>query len=190
MVAKTILLTGGSGFIAAHILEQLLAKGHHRHHHCPAPKPVARPAPVKRPHYEDDSSSSSSERAPELHSSSKPVAKPANKPKNNTSPMKSSPLASSPPTNASDIESDHRPLAKKRKMAVDDKPGTTKRRAIDQVPQDIMNKATKFKAVYAKYESLHYQIAALEHPPEEKVANLIDMRYRLETMKREIYGGV
>lgn len=178
----------------------------------PAPKPVARPAPAKRPHYEDDSSSSSSgtplskrlkqrplppsgsklkERAPALHSSSKPVAKPApNKPKNNTSPMKSSPLASSPPTNASDIESDHRPLAKKRKAAVDDKPGTTKRRAIDQVPQDIMNKATKFKAVYAKYESLHYQIAALEHPPEEKVANLIDMRYRLETMKREIYGGV
>ncbi|KAJ3476201.1 hypothetical protein NLG97_g9202 [Lecanicillium saksenae] len=174
----------------------------------PAPKPAAKPAPVKRPHYDDDDSSSSSgtplskrlkqkpppqtgsklkDRLPDLHSSSRTATKTTSSKPKNTSPTKSSPLASSPPTNASDIESDHRPI-KKRKADMDSRDGAAKRQAKDKVAPELMSKAHKFKAYYAKYETLHYQIAALEHPPAEKVESLIDMRFRLENMKREIYG--
>lgn len=178
----------------------------------PAPKPVARPAPkpapAKRPHYDDDDSSSSSgtplskrlkqkpppqtgsklkDRVPDLHSSSRPAAKTTSSKPKNTSPTKSSPLASSPPTNASDIESDHRPM-KKRKADMDSRTGPVKKQAREKVAPALMNKATRFKAYYAKYETLHYQIAALDHPRQEQVDNLQDMRDRLENMKKEIYG--
>lgn len=176
----------------------------------PAPKPVAKPAPVKRPHYDDDDDSSSSsgtplskrlkqkpppqtgsklkDRAPDLNSSSRAKAKSTattTKPKN-TSPTKSSPLASSPPTNASDIDSDRRPPIKKRKAEADGKTSGAKRRQVEEVSPEVVDKASKFDAQYAKYQTLHYKILALDHPPQEKIASLIDMRARLSTMKKEI----
>jgi RNA polymerase II elongation factor ELL len=103
----------------------------------------------------------------------------------NTSPAKSSPLASSPPTNASDMD---RPLengisSKKRKLE-SDSDTTTKR---PRVPQDILRKASKFKKYYEAYENLHNEIMQLETPPKSKVADLWEMRDRLQTMKTEIY---
>ncbi|OAQ99809.1 hypothetical protein LLEC1_00721 [Akanthomyces lecanii] len=183
----------------------------------PAPKPVAKPAakpaPVKRPHYDDDESSSSSgtplakrlkqkappqngsklkDRAPVLTKSSRPTPKTIPTKSKNTSPIKSSPLATSPPTNASDMESDHRVTIKKRKVELDSRAGATKYRATErgrqEVSQDLLEKATEFHSYYEKYANLHYQMEALAHPPQEKVENLVNMRHKLEAMKREIYG--
>ena len=106
-----------------------------------------------------------------------------------TSPTKSSPLAMSPPTNASELDEDSSPpaVSLKRKTMEDDRVRTVKRRAVESVPGEVMSKANKFKSYYQKYEALHYQISALDNPPHQMVANLIDMRGRLETMKKEIY---
>ncbi|KAI8956521.1 hypothetical protein F5Y11DRAFT_342753 [Daldinia sp. FL1419] len=137
----------------------------------------------------------------------------------NTSPTKSSPLASSPPTNASDLE-DHQPPPRQSKPpirsgdhAINDATNgnstTTnqakkrKERDADQyssqqsapnkkprVPHDVLVKAKKFSKFYERYEALHYEIAALKEPPEDKLADLIDMRERLSMMKTEISEAV
>ncbi|OTB17226.1 hypothetical protein K445DRAFT_43163, partial [Daldinia sp. EC12] len=112
----------------------------------------------------------------------------------NTSPTKSSPLASSPPTNASDLE-DHqpparqaKPLTKKRKEREADQYSSqqTAPNKKPRVPPDVLIKAKKFTRFYERYEALHYEIAALKEPPEDKLADLIDMRERLSIMKSEI----
>ncbi|KAG5915279.1 hypothetical protein E4U42_000066 [Claviceps africana] len=106
---------------------------------------------------------------------------------NNTSPTKSSPLASSPPTNASDLDEPTPPTSTKRKMEVESKSTSCKRRAVESVPADVLNKAHKFKTCYQKYEALHHEISALDNPPRDKLADLLDMRNRLEHMKKDIY---
>ncbi|KAL7943211.1 hypothetical protein V8C42DRAFT_330004 [Trichoderma barbatum] len=173
----------------------------------PPIKAPTRPPPPKRPREDDDSSSSSgtplSKRikqrqplpAPRLKhrpsdasvNSRGTVASSSFKSKN-TSPTKSSPLASSPPTNASDLENDAPPPPKlKRKTDMDSKPSAAKRRAAESVSIEILRKANKFKAYYQQYEALHHEISALDNPPHEKLADLLDMRGRLESMKKEIY---
>ncbi|KAL7926763.1 hypothetical protein ACQKWADRAFT_278526 [Trichoderma austrokoningii] len=169
-----------------------------------------RPAPVKRPREDDDSSSSSgtplSKRIKQRQSL--PAARLKHRPSDasvnsrgtaasssfkskNTSPTKSSPLASSPPTNASDLENDAPPPPPppkiRRKAEMDSKPLAAKRRAVESVSLEILRKATTFKAFYQQYEALHYEISALDNPPHEKLADLLDMRGRLESMKKEIY---
>lgn len=127
------------------------------------------------------------------------------KSKNTTSPTKSSPLASSPPTNASDLDQPQdtiaaRPIVPARKRpperdVEEDKARAKKARAQAQaaaarqevVPNDLSQKARKFKMYYEKYEELHWEISALEDPPRDKVSNLLDMRERLQSMKSEIY---
>lgn len=171
-------------------------------------EPVKKQQPVKRAREDSDSSSSSGtplskrikprQPIPAPSSRQREVIKPnqqqqsssyRSKNNNNTSPTKSSPLASSPPTNASDLDEDSPPLPppKKRKMETSDRPMAVKRRAVEVVPENVMSKAHKFKTFYQKYEALHYEIAALDNPPHEKLADLLDMRGRLENMKREIY---
>lgn len=127
------------------------------------------------------------------------------------SPVKSSPLASSPPTNASDFEqgANHRRddwhaaapstasdsssnagiagVAKKR-PAADALAGNKAKRA--RPSKDTMDKASKFKQFYARYEQLHHEIARLENPDPEKLEDLLDMRNRLSRMKEEIYAAV
>ena len=56
-----------------------------------------------------------------------------------------------------------------------------------EIPNDLSQKARKFKMYYEKYEELHWEISALEDPPRDKVSNLLDMRERLQSMKSEIY---
>lgn len=116
----------------------------------------------------------------------------------NTSPAKSSPLASSPPTNASDLDQAEaeviaaaRPAAQPRKRVGGRDEGEREKPKVKRqrpdVPTDVFNKAHKFKMYYEKYQELHWEIADLEDPPREKVDNLLDMRQRLQSMKSEIY---
>ncbi|KAI5865896.1 hypothetical protein GGS23DRAFT_359137 [Durotheca rogersii] len=145
----------------------------------------------------------------------------------NTSPTKSSPLASSPPTNASDFE-DHKPQPAQRPPKSQARNGERetngvangssapngasqskkrKERDVDQsssqqssqqstpskkqrVTKDILIKARMFNKYYERYESLHHEISALKEPPEDKLADLLDMRERLSTMKEEISQAV
>ncbi|UKZ65303.1 uncharacterized protein TrAtP1_006496 [Trichoderma atroviride] len=175
----------------------------------PPIKAPTRPVPVKRPREDDDSSSSSgtplSKRIKQRQSL--PAARLKHRPSDasvnsrgtaasssfkskNTSPTKSSPLASSPPTNASDLENDAPPPPPpkmRRKAGMESKPLAAKRRAAESVSMEILHKANTFKAYYQQYEALHYEISALDNPPHEKLADLLDMRGRLESMKKEIY---
>ena len=172
------------------------------------PQPQSQPLQqMKRPREEDDSSSSSEIPLSKRIKPKQPLPAPVSKPRQsnvgapsrntassssfktakNTSPTKSSPLASSPPTNASELDESTPPAPKKRKAEGEGKPTAVKRRVVESVPTDVMTKASKFKAYYQKYEALHYEISALDEPPTEKLADLLDMRGRLQMMKKEIY---
>ncbi|KAI1091842.1 hypothetical protein F5B19DRAFT_457146 [Rostrohypoxylon terebratum] len=212
-----------------------------------APRPPAKapvPTPQKRAREDDDSSSSSGAplskriKPKELpkpistaalkhrpsdasQSSRAAVAKPvsSNFSKNkNTSPAKSSPLASSPPTNASDIEEEKPPQRKPKPQARNVEKETNgatnggslgvqskkrKEREADQyssqqstpnkkqqVPREVLIQAKKFTRYYEQYAALHYEISELKEPPEDKLADLLDMRERLATMKSEISQAV
>lgn len=171
----------------------------------PQPKEPIKSQPTKRRREEDDGESSSSG-TPLMHRLTAKQTRP-NKPQNvehsqssrasaaaphpvknkNTSPTKSSPLASSPPTNASDLEEDGPPVSKKRKAESSAKETTSKRQGARIVPVDVVTKAHKFKLYYEQYEALHYEISALDNPPSHKMTDLLDMRIRLQDMKKEIY---
>ncbi|KAL0935339.1 uncharacterized protein CTRU02_209930 [Colletotrichum truncatum] len=108
----------------------------------------------------------------------------------NTSPAKSSPLASSPPTNASDLEHS----APKKRKALESSDSSIDSARTKSAPKrqrmlspDLVHKAARFKSFYEKYEALHWEIADMQHPPEDKMADLLDMRERLKVMKTEIY---
>lgn len=109
----------------------------------------------------------------------------------NTSPTKSSPLASSPPTNASDLEHDApAALPKKRKLAESSR--TTlppnKRVASTNFSDDLVQRAQDFKEYYSRYEALHNEISGLDHPSSKKLGHLKYMRERLQSWKKEIYS--
>jgi RNA polymerase II elongation factor ELL len=109
----------------------------------------------------------------------------------NTSPTKSSPLASSPPTNASDLENEAPPapiITKKRRVEGMGKGSMTKRSAAASFSDDLVEKAQAFKVCYQKYEALHHEISALDNPSSRKLGHLMEMRDRLKTMKMEIYN--
>lgn len=175
------------------------------------PKPVVRdpvrqPSGTKRPRDEEDSSSSSGtplskrlkpkqplpvpqvKKRPVDTREARPPAReqaPAHSQKNkNTSPVKSSPLASSPPTNASELSEEEPQIVKKRKAINNEKAPPAKRKAISQ---DVLIKAQKFKSVYQKYEALHFEVSSLENPPDEKLDRLTALRDRLQGMKDDIY---
>ncbi|KAL2262166.1 hypothetical protein VTK26DRAFT_2277 [Humicola hyalothermophila] len=196
---------------------------------------IARPVvpTTKRPRNAADDDESSSSGAP-LSKRVKPAAKPlpsAVKPRTasdasqnsrasssgdyvpkfrQVSPMKSSPLASSPPTNASDLEQGRSslltgpnrdrsasssssaesgaPSIPKKRSAMDSSLGNKTKRV--RPSQDTIDKAAKFKHFYARYEQLHHEIAGLENPDPDKLTDLLDMRDRLSRMKEEIYASV
>lgn len=125
----------------------------------------------------------------------------------NTSPVKSSPLASSPPTNASDLEQQRRhpppdPTVRKRKVPADvsddgtsSRASTTssdgssiiagkRRRALDP---DLIQKAHHFKRYYEKYANLHREISSMDHPAKSQIESLTSMRNKLARLKEEIY---
>ncbi|CCT62713.1 uncharacterized protein FFUJ_00705 [Fusarium fujikuroi IMI 58289] len=182
---------------------------------------VAKPRPVvreplkqqitaKRPREDDDSSSSSGTPLSKRIKPKQPLPAPRLKHRpsdasqnsrgtitstsmksKNTSPTKSSPLASSPPTNASDLENEAPAasiVAKKRKVEGFSKGGVTKRPAASRFSDDLVQKAQAFKLFYQKYETLHHEISALDNPSSRKLGHLMEMRDRLKTMKMEIYS--
>jgi RNA polymerase II elongation factor ELL len=132
-----------------------------------------------------------------------------------TSPVKSSPLASSPPTNASDMDPADRystdtretremrdtiVASKKRKLEptyhekndTSDSSNSAKRTKYrdSDLPPGVREQAVKFKSYYARYEALHRELTALEDPPENRVADLVDMHQRLSRMKQKIRDKV
>ncbi|KAH9906528.1 hypothetical protein F4778DRAFT_654573 [Xylariomycetidae sp. FL2044] len=187
------------------------------------PKPVSNSAAVK--HRASDASQNSRGSGGATVSSNVSVKS------KTTSPAKSSPLASSPPTNASDFDDQpsrrqpsnqhHRngereqerergingfvangnsstsstssssaPISnfKKRKERDTDVPvsqqSTPNKKP--RVSKEVLLDARKFTKFYKAYESLHHEIAALQDPPEDKLADLLEMRERLVTLKRDI----
>lgn len=171
----------------------------------PAPKPAAKPAPKRSLPDDDDSSSSSGlPMSNKRFKASKPLpASQQRKPRpdlkqpprdyshynshKNTSPTKSSPLASSPPTNASDMSSssDDRLAAssKKRKADDDGRLAAAKRHLSEQ----LIQRAQRFKNQYTRYKNLHFEVARMTHPPQNKLDELITMHERLKKMKQKIY---
>ncbi|KAI2638502.1 hypothetical protein GGS21DRAFT_508533 [Xylaria nigripes] len=243
---------------------------------APAPAPVANKSPQKHSREDDESSSSSGAPLSKRIKQKQPPAKPAAESKitkhrasdasqnsrgtngtvsssltmksKNTSPTKSSPLATSPPTNASDLDERpssqrpsnhlHQPPSQQRRKgerdqererargqnhsatngvstsssalsfapsgstannkkrkgqeAADESPDTTPTPPTKKprVSKEIMMQARKFSRYYESYEALHHEIAVLKEPPEEKLADLLDMRERLVIMKRDIQRAV
>ena len=199
----------------------------------PAVKPAKPPAKRARDADDDDSSSSGtplSKRVKSVAKAQSTVAPPA-KPKTssdtastiraagatvpprpkNTSLAKSSPLASSPPTNAADLDQDRASFSGERepnrgtpstvsnntdgngaasdkKRPTDDYSSPKPKRP--RLSADIIEKAAKFKQFYARYEQLHHELAGLENPDPSKVTDLLDMHDRLSRLKKEIYAEV
>ncbi|KAL2876742.1 hypothetical protein SGCOL_008109 [Colletotrichum sp. CLE4] len=173
---------------------------------------AAKPQPAKRQREEEADDSSSSSGAP-LAKRAKPKApikapislkqRPADTShassrnssgvslkSKNTSPAKSSPLASSPPTNASDLEHSAPPKKRKVMESSDSNESARAKQASKRqrgLSPDLVNKAARFKAFYQKYEALHWEITDMRNPPEDKIADLLDMRQRLKSLKIEIY---
>ncbi|KAI0405800.1 hypothetical protein F4802DRAFT_135257 [Xylaria palmicola] len=201
------------------------------------PKPVSEPKPMK--HRASDASQNSRGTNSTITSSLTMKSK-------NTSPTKSSPLATSPPTNASDLDErivsqrppnhphQHPPqqrngerdrergrdrgqtrnstinalapnsgtsavlsnatASKKRKEreSAEESPETTPTPPAKKprISKDILVQAHIFTKFYEKYETLHYEIAAMKDPPDDRLADLLDMRARLVVMKRDIQRAV
>jgi RNA polymerase II elongation factor ELL len=114
-----------------------------------------------------------------------------------TSPVKPSRLASSSPIAASDVEKRQgEAVSKKRKhgpVEADERrqersdssdSSDSKRRKLSP---EVLKKAQGFKAYYAKYEELHREIMSLDNPPEDKMADLLEMHERLAQLKKDIY---
>lgn len=197
------------------------------------PKPA--PAPKAAKHRASDASQNSRGTNSTISSSFAVKSK-------NTSPTKSSPLATSPPTNASDLDERpasqrpphqqrQRPTLQQRNRERDTERGrdrgpvqsstnsistsnsTTpsvvstnianrkrKEREPEESPEttptpptkkariskEVLIQARKFTRFYEKYEALHHEISGLKEPPEDKLADLLDMRSRLVVMKRDI----
>lgn len=136
----------------------------------------------------------------------------------NTSPAKSSPLASSPPTNASDIDpaeeamiananrkrkadayyndssstssSNAQSLGKHsaKKRVHDDAVTANRRSTGGKLSPEVVAKARRFKEAYSDYERLHYELSGMNNPEEGKLTELMNMHRRLEKMKKEIYS--
>ncbi|KAI1267493.1 hypothetical protein F5Y18DRAFT_304627 [Xylariaceae sp. FL1019] len=242
--------------------------------------PIKAPAPLKspqkRPREEDESSSSSgaplskrnkpkelpkpipektvkhraSDASQQSRGTSGTVSSNLTMKSKNTSPTKSSPLAISPPTNASDFEdrsssqrppnhSQPRPSQQSRvgerawererdrglpkgftngastsisttssvssAVAVNKSNKRPRPREPEQespestptppakkprVPKDVLVSARKFSQFYEKYVVLHHEIAAMKDPPDDKMADLLEMHGRLVKMKSDIQQRV
>lgn len=158
----------------------------------------------KRPPSESSSQSSSrsnSYAAPSFPSKNK-----------NTSPVKSSPLASSPPTNASDLDqhtttddSRHERQRDRNVTVANGNINVKKRKAdpdrdsIDmsvaekkrqRLSTELLDKARKFKSWYAVYQGLHHELSASNNFDEDKYSKLLDMHHRLEKLKGSIYSQI
>ncbi|KAN0093872.1 hypothetical protein V8E51_017056 [Hyaloscypha variabilis] len=123
------------------------------------------------------------------------------------SPQKSSPLASSPPTNASDMEStagertsssesparhlstknSRSPIHKRHQKSSSVSSSGSSR----CLKPEVTDTARKFKMYYPKYKALHQELAAMgDNRDKDKEKDLRDMHARLAKMKKEIEAGI
>jgi RNA polymerase II elongation factor ELL len=129
----------------------------------------------------------------------------------NTSPHKSSPLASSPPTNASEFENsagertsssaspahtstkNSRSPIHKRHQKSSSVTSSSSGASSQYITPAVTDLARKFKMYYPKYETLHKEIAAMAASGKRnhtKEKDLLEMHARLVDMKKAIAAGI
>jgi RNA polymerase II elongation factor ELL len=130
----------------------------------------------------------------------------------NNSPQKSSPLASSPPTNASEFDnssadgrtsssaSPAHPSAKntrspihKRHQKSSSVTSSSSSGSTRYLKPEVTDLARRFKMYYPKYEALHKEIELMisgGRRDQKKEQDLFDMHARLEGMKKQIFAGI
>ncbi|RDL42458.1 uncharacterized protein BP5553_02437 [Venustampulla echinocandica] len=132
----------------------------------------------------------------------------------NTSPQKSSPLASSPPTNASEFDNSsgnrtvssssaspaahanlkgsRSPIQKRHQKSSSVTSSTSSNSSTRYLKPEVVDLARKYRSFYPTYEALHREIANAKPGSRnsEKENELLDMHSRLAAMKRKIVAGI
>jgi RNA polymerase II elongation factor ELL len=123
------------------------------------------------------------------------------------SPQKSSPLASSPPTNASDMESTSGERTASSESPVHHHSTKSSRSPIHKRHQksssvsssgssrtlkpEVTDLARRFKMYYPKYKALHQELQSMgENRDKQKEKDLLEMHARLAQMKKDIEAGI
>ena len=125
------------------------------------------------------------------------------------SPQKSSPLASSPPTNASEFENSsghssssaspahssikvsRSPIHKRHQKSSSVASSVSSTTSNRSLKPEVMDLARKYRIFYPKYEALHREVASLgARRDNEKEQRLLDMHERLSVMKKDILAGI
>ena len=110
-----------------------------------------------------------------------------------TSPKKSSPLASSPPVSASDLEESDKstpasPAAptKRKNMGGERDDGRDAKRH-KSFSSEAQADHDKFNILYDKYESLWHELNKKSHRDEREMQKLLDMDRRVKALKQKIF---
>lgn len=170
----------------------------------PLSKKVKKDAPVTN-HRVSDASQTSRTTTTSLQSSNTIKTK-------DTSPQKSSPLASSPPTNASEFDrtSGHRttssssaspaphtipktsrsPIHKRHHKSSSVTSSTSSNGSTRTLKPEVMDLAKKYRVWYPSYSKLHRELANLKYRDSQKEDELLQMHGKLAAMKRQILEGV
>ena len=126
------------------------------------------------------------------------------------SPQKSSPLASSPPTNASEFENSsghtsssaspayssikvsRSPIHKRHQKSSSVASSISSTTSNRSLKPEVMDMARKYRIFYPKYEALHREVASLVGGRRDidKEQRLLEMHDRLSEMKKNILAGV
>lgn len=167
----------------------------------PLSKKVKKDTPV---HRTSDASQSSRTTTTTTYSSSSSKNK-------DTSPQKSSPLASSPPTNASEFENSsghasssaspayssvkesRSPIRKRHQKSSSVASSVSSTSPMRHLRPDVVDLARRYRLYYPKYQALHREVTNLElggRRDGEKEQRLLDMHERLSVMKKDILAGI
>lgn len=127
------------------------------------------------------------------------------------SPQKSSPLASSPPTNASEVENSsghtsssaspahssikvsRSPIHKRHQKSSSVASSVSSTTSTRSLKPEVMDLARRYRSFYPKYEALHKEVSMLGvggRRDSEKEQKLLDMHQRLSGMKKDILAGI
>lgn len=81
---------------------------------------------------------------------------------------------------------------RKEREPVDESPETTPTPPTkkSRLSDDIIDQAHAFTEYYKSYKTLHFEMASMKDPPEDKLTKLLNMHERLKTMKRHIQRAV
>lgn len=171
----------------------------------PLSKKVKKDISTTTAHRISDASQSSRTTNTSTHSSSSVKTK-------DTSPQKSSPLASSPPTNASDVENSsgdrtsssssaspanhlsskgsRSPIHKRHHKSSSVASSVSSTSSSRYLKPEVMDLARKYRSYYPKYEALHRELARMKSRDHDKESELMDMHERLSRMKQNINAGI